>query len=125
MVVAKIIEIALWFLRNRIMKRKRKIDNNLILFKERLQKKLGDNLIRIILFGSRARGDNDEYSDYDCIVIVKENNKSIKEAILDIESDILYEKNAVFSAFSYTEDELALRRYMPFIINVNKEGIAL
>jgi predicted nucleotidyltransferase len=107
------------------MKRKRKIDSNLELFKERLQKKLGDNLIRIILFGSRARGDNDEYSDYDCIVVVKENNKSIKEAILDIESDILYEKNAVFSAFSYTEDELALRRYMPFIINVNKEGIAL
>ncbi|MEK7395644.1 MAG: nucleotidyltransferase domain-containing protein [Candidatus Poribacteria bacterium] len=107
------------------MRRKRKIDSNLELFKERLQKKLGENLIRIILFGSRARGDNDEYSDYDCLVIVKENNKSIKEAVLDIEADILYEKDVVFSAFSYTEDELALRKYMPFIINVNKEGIAL
>ena len=107
------------------MKRKRKIDSNLGLFKERLQKKLGENLIRIILFGSRARGDNDEYSDYDCLVIVKENNKSIKEAILDVEVDILNEKDAVFSAFSYTEDELALRKYMPFIINVTREGIML
>jgi hypothetical protein len=107
------------------MRKRSKVDNNLKLFKERLQEKLGDNLIRIILFGSRARGDNDKYSDYDCLVIVKENNKSIKETILDIEADILYEKDAVFSAFAYTEEELSLRKFMPFIINVTREGIAL
>jgi hypothetical protein len=107
------------------MKKKSKLDSNLELFKERLQEKLGDNLIRIILFGSRARGDNDEYSDYDCLVIVKENDKSVKETILDIEADILYEKDAVFSAFAYTEEELSLRKFMPFIINVTREGIAL
>jgi predicted nucleotidyltransferase len=107
------------------MRKRSKLDNNLKLFKERLQEKLGDNLIRIILFGSRARGDNDEYSDYDCLVIVKKNDKSIKEAILDVGADILYEKDALFSAFAYTEEELSLRKYMPFIINVTREGITL
>ena len=107
------------------MKRKRKLDSNLELFKERLQKKLGDNLIRIILFGSRARGDNDEYSDYDCLVIVKENSKDIKETILDIEVDILNEKDAVFSAFAYSEKEMLERKYEPFIINATREGVAL
>jgi len=108
-----------------IMRKRSKLDNNLKLFKERLQEKLGDNLIRIILFGSRARGDNDEYSDYDCLVIVKENDKRIEEEILHIEANLLYEKDALFSAFAYSEKEMLKKKYEPFIINATREGIAL
>jgi len=107
------------------MKKKSKLDSNLELFKERLQEKLGDNLIRIILFGSRARGDNNDYSDYDCLVIVKENDKSTEEEILHIEADLLYEKDALFSAFAYSEKEMLKKKYEPFIINATREGIAL
>ena len=47
-------------------------DKNLETIKRIIQEQVGDNLSRIILFGSRARGDNNPDSDYDLMVVVKE-----------------------------------------------------
>ncbi|MBI2359031.1 MAG: nucleotidyltransferase domain-containing protein, partial [Deltaproteobacteria bacterium] len=41
-------------------------------FKERVTEALGDRLDKIILFGSRSRGDADEDSDFDFLVLVKD-----------------------------------------------------
>ena len=38
------------------------------LFTKELRRHLGDRIIRILLYGSRARGDNAPDSDYDCLV---------------------------------------------------------
>lgn len=51
-------------------------DENLQIIKETITSILPD--CRIILFGSRGRKDHDEQSDYDILVIVKQ-NLSIKE----------------------------------------------
>ncbi|MBI4723337.1 MAG: nucleotidyltransferase domain-containing protein [Candidatus Stahlbacteria bacterium] len=51
-------------------------DKNLIKIKEVIKNIFPDN--RIILFGSRGRGNFDRLSDYDILVIVKQ-NLSIKE----------------------------------------------
>ncbi len=42
------------------------------IIKEVIQKTIGENLSRIILFGSRARGDYNENSDYDLMIILKD-----------------------------------------------------
>lgn len=100
-------------------------DNNLLEFKSRLKSILGDNLTKLILFGSRARKEHDESSDYDLLVLLKDNSEKIKDQILDIEGDLLFENNAVFSAFSFSELEFNKKLYEPFIINALKEGVEL
>lgn len=101
------------------------LDENLLLFRRRIKEELGKNLIKIILFGSRARGEGDRYSDYDCLLLLKRCSTAVKTKILDVEGRMLYEKNAVFSAFPITEKEIELKKYEPFIINATKEGIVI
>ena len=38
---------------------------------ERLRRRYGDDLLRVVLFGSKARGDFDEESDLDVLVVVR------------------------------------------------------
>lgn len=51
----------------------------------KLQKLLGNNLITVAAFGSRARGDFTEESDFDMLVIVK---KRMLDTIIKV-NDIL------------------------------------
>ena len=102
-----------------------KKDPNLLLFKKRVEETLGKNLIKIILFGSRARYKADKYSDYDCIVVLKKCDNIVKEKILEIEGNMLYEKNAVFSAFPFSKRDLLKKKYEPFIMNATKEGVMI
>lgn len=100
-------------------------DRNLLLFKKQIKENLGKNVIKVILFGSRARRNAGKYSDYDCLVIFKKCDNEVKEKLLDIEGNMLYEKNVVFSAFPFSEKELTRKRYEPFIINAIKEGVVI
>ena len=105
-------------------KMEREIKNNIIdSFYKELQVKLSDHLKRIMLFGSRARGDETLESDYDCLVVVDEASSKIKEIIDEAAGNMLFKYNAVFSAFPFTEKELQAKKYSPFLINIEKEGI--
>lgn len=57
--------------------------------KEIVQKNLnGYHLEKVILFGSRARGDNDAESDYDlCIILREELDHSAKSVFMDLLSE--------------------------------------
>ena len=63
-------------------------------FLDRLRKAEGDNLLQVVLFGSVARGDNNEDSDIDVFILLKNYDKdvtekiTIKERILNIASDV-------------------------------------
>jgi predicted nucleotidyltransferase len=46
-------------------------DRTLLKFKKQVASLYGDNLDRLILFGSRARGDSTSESDYDIAVFLK------------------------------------------------------
>lgn len=98
-----------------------KIEN----FVEELKKRFGENLKKIILFGSRARGDSTEGSDYDFLLIFNEVTPEVKDSIRDLTGEMLYEYSVVFSAFPFTEEILNRKRYSPFIMNAQKEGVLL
>ena len=53
-----------------------KEDNVVIDFTEELKKQIPSYLKNVALYGSRARGDNKKYSDYDFMVLLKEKNES-------------------------------------------------
>jgi len=60
----------------------------------------GPRLERVVLFGSRARGDARPDSDYDVAVFLKDLESLGQEAdrIAEIETDILYDTGAVINA---------------------------
>jgi len=82
---------------------------------------------RVILFGSRARGDSGTDSDWDILVIVD------KPKIEPADSDnIIYplyelgwEKGQHFSVKLYSQAEWLKRSFTPFFKNVESEGILL
>ena len=53
-------------------------------FKERVTEALGDRLDRIVLFGSRARGDAEEDSDFDFLVTVQKPQVDDKDRVRQI-----------------------------------------
>jgi len=44
-------------------------------FLERLRQRYGDDLLRVVLFGSKARGDFDTESDVDVLVVLRERDR--------------------------------------------------
>ena len=104
---------------------KKEKDKYLSFFLNEISKHFKGNFKRAILFGSRARGDYDSYSDYDLILIFKEINLQVKEYLNELQGEMLYNYNLVFSAFPYTEDKLKQMQFEPFFINARKEGVAV
>ena len=100
-------------------------DEILDYFIKEMKERLGTHLKQVILFGSRARGDETEGSDYDCLVVVDEASKNIKEIIDELAGAALYKHGAVFSIFPVAEKKLDLQKYNPFYMNIEKEGITL
>jgi len=94
-------------------------------FQQRLEQRLGHHLKRIILFGSRARGDDVPGSDYDCLAILDQVSPWTKDAIDQVTGEILYEYYAVFSVFPLAEDRYRQPTYNPFLSNARREGIVL
>ena len=60
----------------------------------------GDRLERVVLFGSRARGDFTAESDYDVAVFICDMSSWFDEVVrlADIGTEILFETGAVISA---------------------------
>lgn len=89
-------------------------------------KGVGSKISFIYLFGSRARGDEKPYSDYDLLLIVKENfTLADKDALYDGVMDVLLATGAVLSLKIFKESEFNRLRGLgtPFIQNVLREGI--
>ncbi|MBU4321331.1 MAG: nucleotidyltransferase domain-containing protein, partial [Nitrospinae bacterium] len=66
---------------------------------------LGKNLIRIELFGSRARGDYSKGSDIDILIIVKERTIDVMDKIAEITAELNLEYNLSISPVVFSEYE--------------------
>jgi len=82
----------------------------------------------VILYGSRARGDATEYSDYDILVLTSGSadipvHEKMIESIYPLELDT----GAVLTLVIYNRQQwhTPLYRAMPFHKNVDREGVLL
>lgn len=93
------------------------------------KKILGDNLYSIILYGSYARGDYDDLSDIDIMILVSgntANDKNISDKFIKLAAKILYDEGVILS-FSIRDID-NFNQYsetLPYYRNILKEGIKI
>ncbi len=100
-------------------------DEKIKYFHEALRSKLHDNIRGIYLFGSHARGDATEKSDYDFLVVVKERKEADVHAVREIEVEFLNRFDALSSSLIYDDEEWDRRKELPIGLNIQREGILL
>jgi predicted nucleotidyltransferase len=93
--------------------------------KKRLSREFAIKEVRI--FGSRARGDNDKYSDFDIFIEVDPLSREIKNRIREIAWEVGIENAVVISPIIFSSTELSATplRSSPFVRNVFREGIQI
>ena len=82
---------------------------------------------RVILFGSRARGDAHDDSDWDLLILLD------KDAITRDDMDTIsypirelgWELDEMINPIMYTTSEWEKKHFTPFYKNVMKEGVAI
>ncbi|KKO19975.1 MAG: nucleotidyltransferase domain-containing protein [Candidatus Brocadia sp.] len=94
-------------------------------FANSVRKKLENHVKEIILFGSRARGDFTEGSDYDILIVVDKRDRQIQEIILDESAEIMDKYDALIGYIVCDEDEWEKKKKFPIGLNILKEGIEI
>jgi uncharacterized protein len=81
----------------------------------------------IILYGSRARGDAHEESDWDLLVLVQHEVSRAEMTALQrkIHRDVEYDAEVALSPIVRYKDEWSRMKILPFYQNVMSEGIML
>jgi len=89
----------------------------------RLEEECGNRIRRVILFGSRARGDADEESDLDVLIVTADGKEQVKAVTQQFGRDEdLYGTTLIFSEEEYCEWQ---RLKMPLYVNVRRDGVEL
>ena len=94
-------------------------------FRAALDRIYGERIERVVLFGSRARGDASEDSDYDIAVFLKDLTDRWQEAdrIIAVVTDILYDEEAFIHAMPYRAGSYEERT--PLMREIRREGVDL
>jgi uncharacterized protein len=82
----------------------------------------------VILYGSRARGDAHEYSDYDILILVDDTvDITLETKLVDQILPFELESGAVLTLITYNKKQwnTPLYRAMPFHENVDRDGVLL
>lgn len=94
--------------------------------KQELQKMYGDRLVKLILFGSHARGEANLDSDIDLLILLKSNISQFQEILnmSELRVKMLLEHDELVSIIPMSEEDFYTRN-VAFLRNIRKEGIEL
>ena len=96
--------------------------NNRIEIAKEFAKKINSKYVKqVILFGSVARGEDDEDSDID-ILIISDYMDEIWDDIADLVGEFVLEKQELISAHVMTTDRFNTTQDYSFLSNVLAEG---
>jgi len=94
---------------------------------EQLKQKLSQvvQLLDFRVFGSRARGDADEYADMDVFIEVEQLNPEVRRKIGEVVWEVGFENFIVISPLIFTRDEIKNTplRSSPIVKNIAEEGV--
>ncbi len=92
-------------------------------FRAQVRTALGAEVLRMTLFGSRARGEGHEESDLDVLVVVRRSSRALRNAVLDVAADV--EARTGLSLSPVVMDEESLARSLPLRGAVLRDGVPL
>jgi uncharacterized protein len=86
----------------------------------------GEQVDRILLYGSRARGDERPDSDIDILVVLKDdfNYSEMLRLSFDLAASLSLENDVVISR-AFVSREQFENRQTPFLMNVRREGVVV
>lgn len=95
--------------------------------KERLTEMLGGSLVKLALYGSRARGDHDPDSDIDVAVVVRGLDHDLKERILTAVAEIELDQLVALSTLVFSEShyQSLLSHERRIALDIEEEGVPL
>ncbi len=84
-------------------------------------------VLRMVIYGSKARGDAREDSDLDVLLVVKDGTDHLKLPLREIGYELAVVSDAVPSILAYTQEEWEdrKRRGFPFQQAVEHEGVSV
>jgi len=100
-------------------------DRVLVRFRRALDQIYGSQIERVVLFGSRARGDVQAESDYDVAIFLTDFRDRWREVdrIVPVVADILYDEGAFIHAMPYREG--AYQERTPLMHEIRRKGLDL
>lgn len=108
---------------------KDKLDIIKEMVKRAYQNVYGKDLIKILLYGSYARGDFDQFSDIDFVAIVKGNRLTLQTELKKVwekTNDISLEYEVIVSPVVIPLNEYQEYKYdLPYYRNIDKEGVKI
>ena len=95
--------------------------------RKRLEERCGNRLEQFVLFGSRARGDADENSDLDILIVINKLTSKEKSDLLDEAFDMALAEEIPLSPLIVSSDwfETLKKRERRLVLDIEKEGISL
>ena len=96
-------------------------------FKRRLTARWPRDLVAVCLFGSRARGEANSWSDVDVAVVLERAGFREKKDAIDIASDVGLEHDLLISptVFDRATYERWRRQERPLVMDIEREGVPL
>ncbi len=94
-------------------------------FSESIKVALKENLVALIIYGSRARGDAKEYSDYDYLLIVNKNDSIVEDNVSEISGNIFIQYDKLVTYLIWEEKDWELKKRFPIGKSIIRDGILL
>jgi uncharacterized protein len=103
-----------------------KLDLILTALREGMEQVYGERLVRMVLYGSRARGDAEPGSDIDVLIVLAGTVDPGEEISRTggLIADLSLQFGEVISCV-FMDEERFMHRQGPFLRNVRKEGISV
>ncbi|WP_373212264.1 nucleotidyltransferase domain-containing protein [Ruminococcus sp. 5_1_39BFAA] len=105
------------------------ISDLLKIYAGKLRKIFTGHLKKVILYGSYARGDFNEFSDIDIMVLTdysEDEIRRITSAVADLSFDMEMDYGIRFSPVIENEDHFTKWvKYLPYYRNVSEEGVTV
>ena len=96
-------------------------------FKRRVEQRFPGEIVRLVLFGSKARGDASVESDFDVLVVIHSEDWKLGDEIRDIGYELEIAHGVVLSIQVMGQRKYQERkgRGSTFVANVEQEGLAV
>lgn len=92
-----------------------------------LHERYEDEVVLVKLFGSKVRGDFDEESDVDLLMVVEHRDDRLWDDVVAIETDLMLKYSIIISSLimGHENYEWHRRHRAPLYRNVEREGVDL